>query len=71
MIRGRVCRPASHIDDSDNYYLLLVAIVRRAMLDLNLKPDTYKNKQYARIARDNLESATKFVELAQTNARQS
>jgi hypothetical protein len=41
------------------------------MLDLDLKPDTYKNKQYARLARENLDSATKFVELAQANARQS
>jgi hypothetical protein len=64
MIRGRVCRPGSRLDD-DNYYLLLVAIVHRAMLDLNLQPETYKNKQYAKLAQENLESAKQFVELAQ------
>jgi hypothetical protein len=63
MIRGRVCRPGSRLDD-DNYYLLLVAIVHRAVLDLKLKPDTYKCKRYALEAQENLESATAFVELA-------
>jgi hypothetical protein len=64
MLRGRVCRPGSYLDDNDNYYLLLVAIVHRAVLDLNLKPDTYKCQRYALEARENLESAKQFVELA-------
>ena len=68
MIRGRVCRPECR-DDSDNYYMLLVAVVHRAVLDSQIRPREYKDKRHAVLMQENRRTAAEFLALAQTDTR--
>jgi hypothetical protein len=63
MIHGKTlygeCR-----SDEDGYYLLLVAVVRRAMQDSKLRPERYKRPRDQREFAGYKQTAKEFIALA-------
>lgn len=68
MIRGRTLHGECRSED-DGYYLLLVAVVRRAMQDSKLRPETYKRPRDRVAVEWCKRDAEEFIALAQENTR--
>jgi hypothetical protein len=62
MIRGRVCYSGADEDNTENWYRLACAIIRRAILDEQINPAKTKKPYARRVLVRNQEDARSFLD---------